>query len=30
MLLKRHEVAVIDPYVLFSLGDDDIARDHQA
>jgi hypothetical protein len=30
MLLKRHEAAVIDPYVLFSLGDDGIARDHKA
>jgi hypothetical protein len=28
--LKRHEAAVIDPYVLFSLGDDGVARDYNA
>jgi Flp pilus assembly protein TadD len=30
LLLKLHEAGLIDPYVLFSLGDDGIARDYQA
>ena len=30
MLLKLHETVLIDPYVLFSLGDDGIARDYNA
>jgi Flp pilus assembly protein TadD len=29
LLLKLHETGLIDPYVLFSLGDDGIARDHK-
>jgi Flp pilus assembly protein TadD len=29
-LLKLHEAGLIDPYVLFSLGDDGIARDYKA
>jgi tetratricopeptide (TPR) repeat protein len=29
LLLKLHEAALIDPYVLFSLGDDGIARDYE-
>jgi tetratricopeptide (TPR) repeat protein len=28
LLLKLHESGLIDPYVLFSLGDDDIAKDY--
>jgi tetratricopeptide (TPR) repeat protein len=28
LLLKLHEADLIDPYVLFSLGDDDIAKDY--
>jgi hypothetical protein len=28
--LKMHEAGLIDPYVLFSLGDDGIARDYKA
>ena len=28
LLLKLHEAGLIDPYVLFSLGDDDIAKDY--
>jgi tetratricopeptide (TPR) repeat protein len=30
LLLKLYEAGLIDPYVLFSLGDDGIARDYQA
>jgi tetratricopeptide (TPR) repeat protein len=30
LLLKLHEAGLIDPYVLFSLGDEDIARDYKA
>jgi tetratricopeptide (TPR) repeat protein len=30
LLLKLHELDLIDPYVLFSLGDDGIARDFKA
>ena len=30
LLLKLHEAGLIDPYVLFSLGDDDIAKDYVA
>jgi tetratricopeptide (TPR) repeat protein len=30
LLLKLHEADLIDPYVLFSLGDDGIARDYEA
>src|SRR5437016_10107016 len=30
LLLKLHEAGVIEPYVLFSLGDDGIARDYKA
>jgi Flp pilus assembly protein TadD len=30
LLLKLHEAGFIDPYVLFSLGDDGIARDYKA
>ena len=30
LLLKLHEAKLIDPYVLFSLGDDGIARDYKA
>jgi tetratricopeptide (TPR) repeat protein len=30
LLLKLHEAGLIDPYVLFSLGDDGIARDYEA
>jgi Flp pilus assembly protein TadD len=30
LLLKLHEAGLIDPYVLFSLGDDGIARDYDA
>ena len=30
LLLKLHEADLIDPYVLFSLGDDGIARDYKA
>jgi tetratricopeptide (TPR) repeat protein len=30
LLLKLDEAALIDPYVLFSLGDDGIARDYKA
>jgi tetratricopeptide (TPR) repeat protein len=30
LLLKLHEAGLIDPYVLFSLGDDGIARDYTA
>lgn len=30
LLLKLHEASLIDPYVLFSLGDDGIARDYNA
>jgi membrane protein required for beta-lactamase induction len=30
LLLKLHEAGLIDPYVLFSLGDDDIARHYKA
>jgi tetratricopeptide (TPR) repeat protein len=30
LLLKLHEARLIDPYVLFSLGDDGIARDYKA
>jgi tetratricopeptide (TPR) repeat protein len=30
LLLKLHEAVLIDPYVLFSLGDDGIARDYKA
>jgi Flp pilus assembly protein TadD len=30
LLLKLHEAGLIDPYVLFSLGDDGIARDYVA
>jgi Flp pilus assembly protein TadD len=30
LLLKLHEAGLIDPYVLFSLGDDGIARDYKA
>lgn len=29
LLLKLHEAGLIDPYVLFSLGDDGIARDYK-
>jgi hypothetical protein len=29
-LLKLHEAGVIDPYVLFSLGDDGIAKDYKS
>lgn len=28
LLLELHEAGLIDPYVLFSLGDDDIAKDY--
>jgi tetratricopeptide (TPR) repeat protein len=28
LLLKLHQAGLIDPYVLFSLGDDDIAKDY--
>jgi Flp pilus assembly protein TadD len=30
LLLKLHEARLIDPYVLFSLGDDGIAKDYRA
>jgi tetratricopeptide (TPR) repeat protein len=30
LLLKLHETGLIDPYVLFSLGDEDVARDYKA
>ena len=30
LLLQLHEAGLIDPYVLFSLGDDGIARDYKA
>ena len=30
LLLKLHEAGLIDPYVLFSLGDDDIGKDYLA
>jgi hypothetical protein len=30
LLLKLHEAGLIDAYVLFSLGDDGIAKDYQA
>lgn len=30
LLLKLHEAGLIDPYVLFSLGDDGIAKDYKA
>ncbi len=30
LLLKLHEAGLIDPYVLFSLGDDEIAKDYKA
>jgi tetratricopeptide (TPR) repeat protein len=30
LLLKLHEMGLIDPYVLFSLGDEDIAKDYKA
>jgi hypothetical protein len=30
LLLKLHEAGLIDPYVLFSLGDDGIAHDYKA
>jgi tetratricopeptide (TPR) repeat protein len=30
LLLKLHEAGLIEPYVLFSLGDDDIAKDYVA
>jgi len=30
LLLKLHRAALIDAYVLFSLGDDDIAKDYKA
>jgi tetratricopeptide (TPR) repeat protein len=30
LLLKLHEAGLIDPYILFSLGDDGIARDYKA
>jgi len=30
LLLKLYEAGLIDPYVLFSLGDDDIAKDYLA
>jgi tetratricopeptide (TPR) repeat protein len=30
LLLKLHEAVLIDPYVLFSLGDDGIVRDYKA
>jgi tetratricopeptide (TPR) repeat protein len=30
LLLKLHEAGLVDPYVLFSLGDDDIAKDFVA
>jgi Flp pilus assembly protein TadD len=30
LLLRLHETGLIDPYVLFSLGDDGIARDYDA
>jgi tetratricopeptide (TPR) repeat protein len=30
LLVKLHEAGLIDPYVLFSLGDDGIARDYKA
>lgn len=30
LLLKLHEAGLIEPYVLFSLGDDDIAKDYTA
>jgi tetratricopeptide (TPR) repeat protein len=30
LLLKLHEAGLINPYVLFSLGDDGIARDYKA
>ena len=30
LLLKLHEAGVIEPYVLFSLGDDGIAKDYKA
>ncbi|HEY6337076.1 MAG TPA: tetratricopeptide repeat protein [Candidatus Sulfotelmatobacter sp.] len=30
LLLKLYEAGLIDPYVLFSLGDDDIAKDYVA
>jgi Flp pilus assembly protein TadD len=30
LLLQLHEAVLIDPYVLFSLGDDGIARDYKA
>jgi tetratricopeptide (TPR) repeat protein len=30
LLLNLHEAGLIDPYVLFSLGDDDIAKDYVA
>jgi tetratricopeptide (TPR) repeat protein len=29
LLLKLHEAGLVDPYVLFSLGDEDIARDYK-
>jgi hypothetical protein len=29
LLLELHDVGLIDPYVLFSLGDDGIARDYK-
>jgi tetratricopeptide (TPR) repeat protein len=30
LLLKLHEAGLIDPYVLFSLGDDELAKDYEA
>jgi tetratricopeptide (TPR) repeat protein len=30
LLLKLHEAGLIDPYVLFSVGDEEIARDYKA
>ena len=30
LLLKLHDAGLVDPYVLFSLGDDGIARDYKA
>jgi len=30
LLLRLHEAGLIDAYVLFSLGDDGIARDYKA
>jgi hypothetical protein len=30
LLLKLYEAGLIDPYVLFSLGDDDLAKDYGA